>query len=324
MTWKAALRATTILIACGFTPAIAFAGSPQGSTCSQATDCTSTFCVDAVCCNQACTGGCGTCAAPGISGTCTPVASGNPGVNQVCVSAGGPGIYCNGADLTCPTSCEADVDCPSSEFCNASRSCQVQVPQGGACNLQVDCATMECIECTAGNTCGIATCDSDAGKTTVTATNKAGTCIPTVVFESQTCGGFGCDGTQCKTTCASDTDCATGSSCNAQTHVCVTGPTCSADRTMVVSNTNQSTSCVPYACVGGACMAVCGNDQECATGYSCQSGRCAVASDGGVVVTSSSACSVSNVREGSSDASFGAAIGLAMIVFAQRRRDRIS
>lgn len=48
---------------------------PNGSVCTVNAQCGSGVCKDKVCCNQACTGPCRTCAAPGLAGTCSVVVS---------------------------------------------------------------------------------------------------------------------------------------------------------------------------------------------------------------------------------------------------------
>jgi len=48
------------------------AGAPLGSTCSLNEDCDSTYCIDGVCCDTSCTGGCEACNLTGSIGICTP------------------------------------------------------------------------------------------------------------------------------------------------------------------------------------------------------------------------------------------------------------
>ena len=50
----------------------------KGQTCTAGDQCQSTFCVDGVCCEDACAGRCQFCASPAARGTCTPVRAGAP------------------------------------------------------------------------------------------------------------------------------------------------------------------------------------------------------------------------------------------------------
>ncbi|MBX3028191.1 hypothetical protein KF840_25155 [bacterium] len=54
--------------------------TPQanGASCSTPGDCASTFCVDGVCCNTACSHPFDTCTAPPVPGTCVQVAPAPP------------------------------------------------------------------------------------------------------------------------------------------------------------------------------------------------------------------------------------------------------
>lgn len=51
---------------------------PNGADCSASTECSSTFCVDGVCCNSACDGAFDTCDAPPEPGVCVQVAPAPP------------------------------------------------------------------------------------------------------------------------------------------------------------------------------------------------------------------------------------------------------
>lgn len=51
---------------------------PDGASCNAPSDCASTFCVDGVCCNAACSQPFDTCNAPPLPGTCVQVAPAPP------------------------------------------------------------------------------------------------------------------------------------------------------------------------------------------------------------------------------------------------------
>ena len=72
-----------------------------GLSCTSNTQCVTGFCVNGVCCDTACNGGCGACNLTGKVGTCSAIASGT-----VCRASTGTcdvAETCNGTALTCPT-----------------------------------------------------------------------------------------------------------------------------------------------------------------------------------------------------------------------------
>ncbi|HEY3447275.1 MAG TPA: hypothetical protein VGK67_12960, partial [Myxococcales bacterium] len=132
-----------------------------GQACIQADDCASTFCVDGVCCNEACGGGlgtdcmaCSTVAGAQSDGTCGPVAAGT-----ACRAAAGDcdlAESCTGSSASCPvdgfvpagTACRvAAGDCDLAEACTgSSASCPVDgfMPAGTACRVAAgDCDLAE-------------------------------------------------------------------------------------------------------------------------------------------------------------------------------------
>src|SRR4030095_2168925 len=50
---------------------------PAGQPCACASECASNFCVDGVCCQTACAGGCQSCAVAGSVGVCTSLPAGS-------------------------------------------------------------------------------------------------------------------------------------------------------------------------------------------------------------------------------------------------------
>src|SRR6185436_4340337 len=56
-----------------------------GASCTTGTMCRSGFCVDGVCCNEACNGACRSCAMPTAPGMCTKTGPGQPDPRSVCV-----------------------------------------------------------------------------------------------------------------------------------------------------------------------------------------------------------------------------------------------
>ena len=85
-----------------------------GLSCTTNTQCVTGFCVNGVCCDTACNGGCGACNLTGKVGTCSAITSGT-----VCRASTGTcdvAETCNGTALTCPT----DGFQPSTTVCRAS------------------------------------------------------------------------------------------------------------------------------------------------------------------------------------------------------------
>jgi hypothetical protein len=68
---------------------------PNGATCAMAAECMSNFCVDGVCCNEACGGTCRACDLNGTEGTCGFVPDGTDPDNEC--QGGNPD--CNGAGM---------------------------------------------------------------------------------------------------------------------------------------------------------------------------------------------------------------------------------
>jgi hypothetical protein len=102
----------------------------NGDPCTLGAECASTFCVDGVCCENACSGGtadcraCSTAAGGGVNGSCLPVAA---GLGLVCRAAAGPCDYaetCGGA-ATCPadTFLRSDVCRPAVDTCDVAETC---------------------------------------------------------------------------------------------------------------------------------------------------------------------------------------------------------
>jgi hypothetical protein len=159
---------------------------PQGKHCNVTSDCASgLFCVDGVCCNEACTGTCQACSAAakgaGVDGVCGAVAAGSDPHNQCpmqpatmsCGQMGG----CDGAGKCAPwpngTACTTPT-CPNMMSENNPKTCVGGVCTMPAVNMQM-CAPYVCL---GTNTNGM--CATSCGITPYTDTN----CAP----------GYYCDG----------------------------------------------------------------------------------------------------------------------------------
>lgn len=167
--------------------------SRPGGQCRQASDCLSGFCVDGVCCNEACTGPCVSCALTGRVGTCWPVDTGAPDPRGLCVDQG-------------PVSCGSDGTCDGVGAC-------ARYPAGTACAASSCTGILwsSARTCDGLGTCGAGTavscvpygCDSGGGRCNAGCATSDD-CAPGVTCNKGVCGTFP------PATCATDDECASG------------------------------------------------------------------------------------------------------------------
>jgi hypothetical protein len=214
-----------------------------GSACESGAQCTSGFCVEAVCCDQACESGCMSCL-----GAMTP--------------HGGPDGECG------PIAAEAEPRSPdycpvSPDICETSGACDGR----GGC--QVGRRGIECREarCTDGNTSvAVSHCDG------------AGACQP---GKSQTCApGYACESLSavCNTECTDDTACDQVAGYYCYEAQCVRGARCSADGLLAIDEDGASMKCTVALCSGGKCVETCEHTSDCVGDLVCVHGRCAAES----------------------------------------------
>jgi hypothetical protein len=157
----------------------------RGVTCNAGTECASGFCAQGVCCSEACTDLCKSCALKGSEGACTLVPAGMPAPAPTMLvgDAGTPPTVSPTCAKTDPSTCGTDGTCDGS----------------GACRLYVAGTACSAGSCTSATLHPASTCD---GKMHCLALNVI------------SCGGYTCaDAATCKTTCMADTDCASPSVC---------------------------------------------------------------------------------------------------------------
>ncbi|MDC3962843.1 hypothetical protein KEG38_54010, partial [Polyangium jinanense] len=137
----------------------------QGGSCATAADCATGFCVDGVCCNEACGGGaandcqaCSKAAGATVDGTCAPLAAGtscraSAGVCDVAES-------CDGVAKDCPM----DAKIATGTECHASSGeCDVAETCDGATNdCPADAIAADGTVCS-GGTCSAGVCMSGSG-----------------------------------------------------------------------------------------------------------------------------------------------------------------
>jgi hypothetical protein len=115
---------------------------PLGAVCTDAAQCASTFCVDGVCCANACVGPCRSCNQPSNDGTCLAYAQGMDPAGE-CTS----GLTCNGAGACGPA---PGGPKKNGELCSAGSECMSTFcVDGVCCNNACDtpCRTCETGTC---------------------------------------------------------------------------------------------------------------------------------------------------------------------------------
>ncbi len=157
---------------------------PLGAQCKDSKDCASGFCVEGVCCQEACAGVCKTCRLT------LPLA---------------PQIVIAGHCMFVPKGLDPRDDCPqkSETTCDLDGSCDGK----GTCRLWPE-----------GTYCATPKCTSGA-MTPYSVCNPAGKCVAQDAGES--CGSYQClDNRSCFAWCATSLNCLASKSCDLTTHTC--------------------------------------------------------------------------------------------------------
>ncbi len=144
-----------------------------GNSCTRVRECQSSFCVDGVCCGNACTGQCAQCNAPGSLGTCI-AATGKPvgaraacagdgaacagvcdGVNVLVCSTPGSSVSCGAAECvddvqTEPGSCDGAGQCsgkktPCAPYHCGATACLTSCITAANCVAGADCVAGKCV-----------------------------------------------------------------------------------------------------------------------------------------------------------------------------------
>ena len=252
----------------------------NGQPCAQASECKSGECVDKICCESACTGGCRSCALVGSLGKCTMVSAGSADPRATCTDSGAAGCQnngkCDGAGscqlyakgTTCTgESCASNVYTGSSS-CDGVGRCVT--PDAIPCSPYV-CNGSKCFnacttdaQCLTPNRCASNSCGQSNNGATCTAANqcKSGFCAQ----------GICCD-KSCTGACQS---CALSGTVGTCTNV-ATGTT---DPAGVCKDQGSSTCGTNGKCQAGAC-------QRYASGTTCKAATCPSAS---VTFTGASTC----------------------------------
>ena len=152
----------------------------NGQACTANDQCLSTFCVDGVCCENACTGRCTFCASPASRGSCLPVREGAPDPRAA-------------AGITDPARVcldEGPASCGDNGRCDGEGGC-LEYDDGTVCRAP-RCETGDNAQF-GESICEDGECESPSGTS----------CAPY----------RGCSGARCLTECSSDSRCASGFFC---------------------------------------------------------------------------------------------------------------
>ncbi|MBK8257682.1 MAG: hypothetical protein IPK82_34065 [Polyangiaceae bacterium] len=155
--------------------------SPNGISCSLASECLSTFCVDGFCCGTACNGVCQVCNSN--PGTCTPI----------------------------PAGTDPENECPGTVNCSGASTCGSLLPLGTACTLGSECQSNNCVDGVCCDTACPGTCKA------CNLAGSVGTCsnVPSNSDPAMECAGGDCNGAgACEVangaTCTLATQCISG------------------------------------------------------------------------------------------------------------------
>jgi hypothetical protein len=270
-----------------------------GKPCTASGQCTSTFCIDGFCCNQACNQTCYTCGNPGSEGSCAPIAAGLPD-HSATMACDGATQYCTGSG-TCgmdkksnSKSCNAPADCGSGFCvdgfcCNSActgvcQSCGIAGKEGSCVNVAAGGQDANSTPpCSGAQYCdATAVCQSGLKANGSVCGDKAqcgsGNCVDGVCCDSactDTCYACGLPGNL--GTCRGVTPGATDATCAAPNY-CTTAHTCTMGKkpngsVCTLENECGSNFCVDGVCCESACGGLC---RSCANA----TGTCQLAPDG--------------------------------------------
>ena len=147
----------------------------NGEACSSAAECSSTFCIDGVCCDGACGGQCEACNLAGSEGACSPVTGDPVGGRPQCVTDGSLcGGVCDGKLKTSCTYAGSGIVCRAEgcangfatlgAFCNGAGTCPPEVTQdcgAAGCNPNATRCDGNCVvdeDCALGEACSAGIC----------------------------------------------------------------------------------------------------------------------------------------------------------------------
>jgi len=284
----------------------------DGTACGAGNQCTSGFCADGVCCATKCDALCDACTkalkGSGADGTCGPVPAGDLGRGlckdtSYCAEGACKAKKENGlaaaAGFECTSGIVADGVCCATACDGVCEACDIAGTKGTCAPVKGAPKHGTC-PAAGADPCSASSCDGATRKTCALFAGPDVVCRPAsctggVETAEAKCEGKGacpaettrpcdplvCDGTQCRKTCRSDTDCAPPNHCDEVTKSCVKGATCDGDHT-VLSATGGKKDCAPLKCAGDRCLEQCNSSADCITGFACDTATktCATATAG--------------------------------------------
>jgi len=213
----------------------------NGGACATGTDCATGFCVDGVCCESANCGACRACNLAGSTGFCAAVTNapdpdscaGAQSCDATGVCTAIPAATCT-SDAQCATGHCADGVCCSTACAGQCEACDLPNSKG-TCTPTTGAPRGARAACVSGATvCGATSCDGlnrkrcaglpgaavscrpasckDGLATSAASCNGNGACS---ALQTKLCAPFACGADACKTTCATEIDCAAGFACAA-------------------------------------------------------------------------------------------------------------
>jgi hypothetical protein len=178
----------------------------NGQPCTAGADCASNHCVDNVCCDQACTGPCRSCALQSSLGTCMPIANGGDDLRNMCAAQ---------AASTCGTDgkCDGAGSCRRyrpGTVCAAERCENNTYTPASTCSATGTCVAPDAISCVPfacnGSKCfGACTVDGNCSPGKVCVGNSCGLKPPGAFCSdrAECASGYCAQGVCCATACAS-------------------------------------------------------------------------------------------------------------------------
>jgi hypothetical protein len=216
-------------------------GSADGVPCSAGSDCDNGFCVDGVCCSEACTDVCASCSSPALPNSLGLCAAYPVGQDPDMECGGG-----SGADGGTPDGGAADAPV-------------ISPPDGGVVTMPTVCAgscdgMRGCSYPMVGTTCGKTFCNSHRDVASFTCDGR-GSCQ--IGFSA--CTDFACNPATaaCRTSCSAPAECLTADYCNGATNQCVT-------KKSISLSCSTDAECASGHCASGVCCnSVCAAPATC-------------------------------------------------------------
>jgi hypothetical protein len=194
------------------------------------------FCSDGICCNAPCSGQCESCTSATAPGSCLPTRGAPAAARPPCAMAPSNNVCaassCDGFTTDhCAGFVGPEVPCRAASCTGGVAVVPAKCTSEGQCQdlVKITCAPYVC----AGTQCGMS-CVTDADCDTKFTCTPNHACVPktgaacdgdhTLVAPDGTktdCAPYKCEGTRCKSSCASISECAYPSDCAPDSHTCV-------------------------------------------------------------------------------------------------------